>query len=223
MPRQRRGSAPFRLLSLSFPFPSLSQAGFPGHGTGGPGSAGAVRQRRLPGAERAAAAAAGPALGRAAGGRAAGCAALHAGAAARPGGGGGGRGGRGGGHQPRAAVPGARRGLPGAVRAAAPLQVPPEGLLPQPAGQVRGSRHRGGLGLGHGVLLRGKELSGKALQPFPRRKCSPPVSFYFICECVVAKEADTGGGFTALGRGTSSPVHLPGASLPVGTSVLGES
>lgn len=95
-------------------------------------------QRRLPGAGRAAAEAAGPALGRAAGGRAAGRAALHAGAAARPGGGGRGRGARGGGHQPCAAVPGARRGLPGALRAAAHLQVPPEGLLPQPGGQVRG-------------------------------------------------------------------------------------
>lgn len=180
-PERPRSSRP---LSLSFPFPSLSRAGLPGHGAGTAGAAGAVLQRRLPGAGRAAAEAAGPALGRAAGGRAAGRAALHAGAAARPGGGGRGRGARGGGHQSCAAVPGARRGLPGALRAAAHLQVPPEGLLPQPGGQVRGGggggRHRGGSALGTECPLRGRSSQGRPCSPLRvgDAHCPPPfISF----------------------------------------------
>jgi len=145
-----------------------------GHGVAHPGAAGAVRRRRQPGVGGAAAAAAGPAHGGAAGGGAAGPAALHARSDARRGGGGGGgggsgRNGAGGGHQLAAAVPGARRGLPRGLRAAAPLQVPPERRLPQPAGQVRAGTCGGSEGVqGPEQMGRGEPLLG----PRPCASCA---------------------------------------------------
>lgn len=85
------------------------------------------------------------------------------------GGGGSGRNGAGGGHQLAAAVPGARRGLPRGLRAAAPLQVPPERRLPQPAGQVRAGTCGGSEGVqGPEQMGRGEPLLG----PRPCASCA---------------------------------------------------
>lgn len=175
-----------------------------GHGARCPSAAASVRQRRLPGAGRAPAAAAGPAHRRAAVAGAAGRAAVHAGVAARRGGrGGGGRrgGGGGGGHQPCAALPGARRGLPGAVRAAASLQVPPEGALPQPAGQVRG-----GPGRVPGRLHR--RLSARGCWRGPAQRCLRRAGGSGPC----------GGGGAFSRRSCAAPcprARLPSAEPPV--------
>uniref|UniRef100_A0A8B9QC56 Poly(ADP-ribose) polymerase family member 12 n=1 Tax=Apteryx owenii TaxID=8824 RepID=A0A8B9QC56_APTOW len=56
------------------------------------------------------------------------------------------------------------RRLHGAVRAAAPLQVPPEGRLPQPAGRVRGGGGGAGRGTGALVAVRRRSLNGRSRQ-----------------------------------------------------------